>query len=242
MTPLDFREALALPASANVDRRVPKRAFIEQIKGVADRKAFDTLVDRLDWQASLSPGSIGVMAASDADKAVEEIQLFTLATRREPTQRLAQVIHQALPYPLVLISHWPHAAAIRLSLLPIHHTEPKLLSVGLQPGAALEAFLQSLALSQLPRSDLAALYDGLVERALALLAAQVSGGAYRLPANADDAASRRQALADYMTTDAAYRSIKSAAEREKRLAQGVELGTRARSAKLALDAARRALL
>lgn len=242
MTPSDFRAAMRLPASANVDRWVPKNAFMEQMKGVSDRKQFDLAVERLDWLATLSPGSVGVATATVGERQVEEVQLFALTARREPTQRLLQIIHQTLPYPLVLLTHWPDATAARLSLLPSYRPQADLLRVDLLPGEAEVALGRSVALDGLPRADLAVLYDSLVERAQALWASQLSDGPFRLPANAAQAAERVAALDTYLQAEANYRALKSAAAKEKRLAQAVELGAKARAAKIALDAARLALL
>lgn len=234
------RAALNLPPAATVDRWVPKSTFMEQIAGPADRKQFDQAVERLDWLAALAPGTVGVATATMGEVAVEEVQLFTLTLRREPTRRLLQVVHQALPYPLVTVSHWPGAAAPRLSLWA-RYRPASLIAIDLADGPAAAGLIASLDLARLPRTDLAALYDGLVERAEALWASQLSGGPFRLAATAEAASARTQGIAAYLAAEAEWRRIKALAKREKRLAQAVELGDKARQAKAAMDAAAAAL-
>lgn len=235
MTPSDFRKALHLPPSADVDRRVPKNAFLEQIKGTAVRKLFDTTVERLDWLATLSPASIGVATAGFDSGAVEELLLFTLSARNEPTQRLLQVIHQSLPYPLLLVTHWPHGAAARLSLLPRYRPSPALHTIDLVPCPATSAFGDAIALAALPSANLATLYDGIIERVQALLASQISASPFRLTANAEQAKQRASALEAFAKAEAEYRSLKAAATREKRLARAVELGAMTAKAKKSME-------
>lgn len=235
MTPSDFREALRLPQSANVDRRVPKNAFLEQIKGTGDRKLFDTTVERMDWLATLSPASIGVATASFDSGAVEELLLFTLSARKEPTQRLLQVIHQSMPYPLLLVTHWPHGAATRLSLLPRYAHSAALITSDLVPCPTTSAFGDALALAGLPSTNLAVLYDGLIERVQALLASQISDSPFRLAANAEQAKQRTSALEAFAKAETEYRSLKAAAAKEKRLARAVELGAMTAKAKISME-------
>lgn len=240
MTPDDFRQALALPAAADVDRRVPKNAFMEQIKGTTDRKQFDQIVERIDWLATLAPGTIGVSAAVVDGQAVEEVQLFAATFRREPTKRLLQVIHQTLPYPLILLCRWADQPHARLSLLPGYRPDDGI-AIDLVLNERTEAFPASLDLSRLPRTDLAALYDGLVERAQALWASDITGANFRVPATGSDASTRKEALAAYLTAEAEWRKLKAQVRNEKRLAQAVELGDKARRAKLAMDEAAKGL-
>lgn len=242
MTPSDFREALRLPQSADVERRVPKNAFLEQIKGTADRKLFDTTVERLDWLATLSPASIGVATASVDSGVVEELLLFTLSARKEPTQRLLQVIHQSMPYPLLLVTQWPHGKAARLSLLPRYSPSPALLTADLVPCPATSAFGEAIALAGLPSTNLATLYDGFIERVQALLASQISDSPFRVAANAEQAKQRASALEAFAKAEAEYRSLKAAASREKRLARAVELGAMTARAKTSMEATIRELI
>ncbi len=235
MSPDAVRAAMRLPPDADVDRRVPKNAFMEQIKGLADRKQFDAVVERMDWLATLSPGTVGVAAGQGDHAPIEEVQVMSLTARRDVPRRLLQVIHAALPYPLVLLTMSPSAEACVWSVLPGYRSAGQLVSIPMLPDPATSGFAASIDLARLPRADLGLLYDGLVERSQAVVAARLSGSGFRLPANADEAQARVAALADYAKADAAYRTIRSALSKEKRLAQAVELGEKARQAKHALD-------
>lgn len=240
MTVEAVRLALNLPAAAAVDRWVPKNAFMEQIAGAADRKQFDLMVERLDWLAALAPATIGVATATVGEAVVEEVQLFALTLRKEATRRLLQVVHQTVPYPIVMVSHWPGGSAPRLSLWARHRSDPVIaLDLTIKPET--EAFLSALNLASLPHTDLAALYDGLIERAHALRASQLSGGLFRLPASAEEALARQQAISAYLDAEAEWRRLKALAKAEKRLARAVELGDKARQAKAAMSAAATAL-
>lgn len=241
MNPDALVEAFNLPDKARVRRWIQKKALSEQVTGTQDRRLIEAGIERLDWLATLSPATIGVAAQSGEADVVSEIQLLALTARKEPSRRLLDVIHRAIPYPVVLASTWPGGAMPRLSLLARHHAIVLAFALDLDPTPASRAFLASLDLAGLPRTGLAALYDGIVERAEALWAARVSGGAFRLAQGVEEVERRSKAIDAYRIAEIFWRSKRSTAKIEKRLAHAVALGEEVRQAKAAMDVAAAAL-
>ena len=102
--------------------RIAKKDLIELGAATAtDRKLIDTVVDRLDWMATLSPASIGVAAGSDDERPVPAIQLLVLSVRAEPALRLLTVIHRAIPVPVVLVTSY--GTTSQVSLAPLRRAE-----------------------------------------------------------------------------------------------------------------------
>lgn len=244
VTPQHIRDALALPPGGAAARRLPKDVFAQHgAANAADRKAIDKVIERLDWWATLSPSTIGIAAGTDEDRPVPAIQLLAMTAREPPTQRLLTMVHRAIPVPVILLTALPGAGGTRLSLAPLRRAErvgdkmvverlvaaPDLIDTD---EAATSALIDSLALTRLPQRNLAALYEGLIERAEALEVARLSGGAFRLT---DDPAARREALARYGDAEAEWAALRALAKKEKVLSKQVALGTRVRELRQKAD-------
>jgi hypothetical protein len=246
MIPDDIVAAFALPAGAIRPTRIHKTVLNERgAPTAADRKLIDATIDRLDWVATLSPASIGVAAGDGA----AAIQLLTLSVRTAPPQRLLTLIHRAIPIPVVLVTAFENGVRVSLaSLRPAERIQGEMVVERLvvapeisAPTAASSAFLASLAVVGLPRVSLGRLYEGLMWRTEAFMAAVISGAAFRLPVTAADAEARRVALAQYAAVAAECAKARAAARSEKQLARQVTLAETARIVKTRLDAAMSAL-
>jgi hypothetical protein len=239
ITPADIRDALALPPMSAPSRRLPKSVLAQHgAANSADRKLIDSAIERLDWWATLSAGTVGITAGMDDERPVPAIQLLAMAARTEPSQRLLTLIHRAIPVPIILATALPGNVGTWLSLAPLRRAEriadqmvverlvvvPDLTAPD-EPVTA--AFLASLALPALPQTNLAALYTALIERAETLEAARLSRSPFLLPVNEEAAASRRDVLAQYAAAHAEWLTVRGAARREKRLADQVALGSQA---------------
>lgn len=230
-------EAFALPPAARVDRRIPKTALIDHgATRKPDARLVETGIARLDWLAELSPATIAIPAR--ADPPAPAVNILCLTPHGPAPLRLLELIHRAIPAPILLLIA---DDAPRLSLAPRRLgedrrtlvTEAVILS---PPLPAPDGFLRSLPLSGLPQADIGALYDGLVVRVEAWIAASISGTPFRLPLSLAEAVARRQALAQWRLADTAWQEAARAARREKRLGHAVALGEVARQKRLALQA------
>lgn len=248
ITPADVRAALALPPMVAPARRLPKDVLAQHgAANPADRKLIDSAIERLDWWATLSPGTVGIAAGIDGERPVPAIQLLALTARVEPTQRLLTLVHRAIPVPIILATALPGNSGTRLSVAPLRRAERvanqmviERLTVApdltVRSDTATSAFLSSLALPALPQTTLAALYGALIERAEALAVARITDAPFQLLADPALVTARRDALARYGQAEAEWLATRSAAKRENRLAQQVVLGNQARALKDRLEA------
>ena len=107
--------ALALPPDARVDQRVPKKLLLEQgAPTAADKRRIQDGIEEMIWIAALKPTNIGVPAFRDEVREYLEIAVLTATLRAaaKPT-RLVELIHRAIPYPLVLVA--AHGDTVSLS-------------------------------------------------------------------------------------------------------------------------------
>ena len=155
--------ALALPPDARVDQRVPKKLLLEQgAPTAADKRQIQDGIEELLWVAALKPTNIGVPAFRDDVREYLEIAVLTATLRAaaKPT-RLIELIHRAIPYPVVLVA--AHGDTVSLSLAHKRWSQGETGKVVIEdvrrtapfrpdaPTAEEASFLASLALSGLPQ-------------------------------------------------------------------------------------------
>lgn len=99
--------ALGLPEGAAVGRRIPKKMLLDTAAPtVADKRAITDGIDDLHWLAALKPGTVGIPAYRDEVREYLEIAILSIALRPEASAgRIAELVHRAIPYPVLLIAH-----------------------------------------------------------------------------------------------------------------------------------------
>ena len=245
-----FLSALDLPAGCRVDQRVPKKLLMEHgAPTAADRRCIADGVEEVHWLAALKPTTIGVPIFRDDVREYLEIAVLSAALRADAKAgRLAELIHRAVPYPVFLM----HTHGERLALSMAHKRwsqgeagatvlDGELviaeLSLGEREGFG-QAFQASLALARQPRAHLFALYQGWMDKLLALLVARVTGAFSESPVQA---AARQEALRECARLDAAIARLRAAAAKEKQVARQVDLNLELKRVERQLAAARQRL-
>lgn len=225
--------ALALPSSSLVGRRVPKKMLAEQgAPTVADKRQLQDGIEELTWHAALKPRTIGVPIFKNAEREYLEIAVLTALFRPQArVSRLIELLHRAVPYPVLLISE--HGKNCHLSLAHKRWAQNEggkvvvndLRTVTFADGIFNpqdKSFLASLELAQLPSENLHALYDGLLARIIALESAQITGS-YRVPAGANELAELRNNLEVLSHSARQLASLRAEARKEKQINRRVEL-------------------
>ena len=224
-------DAFGLPPSARVDMRVPKKMLAEQgAPTAADKRIILDGIDELQWFAACKPATIGVPSFKDDTREYLEIATVGCAFRPDAkTARLIELIHRAIPYPVLLITTDAEGAALSLA-----HKRPaereagrivvdRVVTTGPIGSSAFDqAFLASLALVRQPRHNLNTLYDGWLARVEALQAAKVSG-AYLATDDKDAVQRRREALETHTRLQREIALLRAKAGCEKQMKGRVDL-------------------
>ncbi len=228
--------ALRLPPDTRVDQRVSKKLLLEQgaAPTAADRRNLQDGLEELLWVAALKPGNVGVPAFRDPTRDYAEVAVLSTTLRASArVPRLHELIHRAIPYPVVLVSR-QSGGAMTFSLAQKRRSEAETDRTVLEgvesttllapdaPAPAEAAFLASLAVTAQPARDLFALYGGWLERVVALEAARVTGqfsfgeqpGAYR---------ARREALDTRLDLQRQIARLRAQAVKERQVNRRVEL-------------------
>ena len=238
MTSFDPFAALTLPSEALIDRRVPKTLLIENGAFAAgDRRRIREGIEELRWLAALKPATVAIAEYQDDKREYLEIAVLKLALRAtERGERIVELIHRAVPYPVFLIVRREGTPELSLahkrrSLGEAGRTviDGEIVVAGVCDDCSsqlLMAFRDELALARQPRSTLLDLYQGWIDTVQAFRAAAVTGE-FRLPQTTAAAADREAALRDYRWLEDRIASMQSAARKEKqmsrRAAMNVEL-------------------
>lgn len=252
MNAADLIAALELPASARVDQRVPKKLLVENgAPTAADKRRINEGIEEVHWLAALKPTTIGVPELRDAAREYLEIAVLSAVLRAgAQANRLAELIHRAVPYPVFLIVSQGDALALSLAHKRWSQGEAGAtvldgtlvvadLGAG-QDASVGQAFVSALSMARQPRANLYALYQGWLDTVVALLAAQVTG-AFVLVQSPEQAAARHNALAECERLEAKMDGLRAAAAKEKQVARQVELNLELKRAQAQLAIGRERL-
>ena len=225
--------ALALPPETRVEQRVPKKLLVENgAPTAADKRQINEGIEEILWHAALKPANLGVPAFRDSVREYLEIAILTVTFRpAAKPARLVELIHRAIPYPLLLAAR--HGETVSLSVAHKRWSQGESGKIVIEefratapfqtenPTTEETQFLAHLSVVGLPQTDLFALYQSWLDAILTLEAAQISG-AFR-PATAEHSAALRDNLDARAQALRDLALLRAQAEKETQLNRRVEL-------------------
>jgi len=238
VTAEDIVAALDLPDAASVGQRVPKRLLIENgAPTAADKRRINEGIEEIVWLAALKPTTIGVPDYRDATREYLEISVLRMAlhAQAKPT-RLIELVHRAIPYPVLLIfvqadsvgisaahKRWSEGETGKTVLDgEVFTTLADLATPPREPGDDVwQEFCAALALGRQPRSSLLALYEGWIGALIACNAARITGKLV-LPTSTAESIAWRDALCEYTRLETETSRVRSLAENEAQVSRQVE--------------------
>ncbi|CAM8660706.1 Protein of unknown function DUF4391 [Comamonadaceae bacterium] len=245
--------ALRLPADATVGQRVPKKMLTENLscRGTAtsaDRKLLQEQIDEITWVAALKPTNAGIPVYQDEVRSYLELAVLNVRLRHggqfdakaakvsPSVTRLAELVHRAIPYPVLLVLD--DGTHIYLTLVHIRWAQKEAdkavldgdliqgvfghngsTAASVMDAGTMSAFLDAMDLSKQPRTDLLTLYQGWMDTLSAWQAAAVTGRFECV--SPQQATARRAALRRCHELDAQISSLRAAAGKEKQMARQV---------------------
>ena len=257
MTPQDIVLALGLPDSCRVDQRVPKKLLVENgAPTAADKRQINDDIEEIQWVAALKSNTIGVAEYRDDVREYVEIVILTVMLRatddkQAKVARLAELVHRAVPYPVLLLLHSGQRVTLSLAHKRWAQNEADkvvldgdVVSVALPDeaplAATLSAFTQAMALTNQPKVTLFGIYQGWMDSVQALLAARLTG-TFKAADSPEQTAARRQALQECERLEIEATRLRTQAAKEKQLARQVELNLALKRVQAQLATARQQL-
>ncbi len=239
-------DKMALPPACRLGKRVFKKLFHENAQlGITDKKAFNEDIDNIIWQYTLKPSTIPIRPYEDDQREYHEVAILQVNLKTlNRTRRIAEVVHRAIPYPLVVVFAYEKSCALSLAHKRFSQAEKGaivaeefLLTDWIDlsaPTAIQQAFVDSLSISALPHTHFFALYSALADRVIALDCARLSGK-YRLESIAEKREARRQRLARCLEMEAQICELKAAIKAEAAFNRQVDLNTKIKTLEKALQ-------
>ena len=236
---------LGLPDAARLGKRIHKKLFFENADlSAADRRAFTEDIDTVTWQYTLKPSTINVNAYRDDERDYGELAVVhaTLKSAKHAA-RLAERIHRAIPYPLLLVLTYNGQWALSTA-----HKRASRAEAGVTvaedirttrwieadtPTDVEQAFAASLGLDALPQTDFYALYAAWHQRLIALACARLSGR-FHLPAEHETRSAQRERLAECHQLENDIARLRAEINKETRFNRQVELNTRIKGLEVTL--------
>lgn len=252
MTLDDLIAALGIPAGAMVNQRVPKTLLVKNgAPTAADKCLINEGVEAVQWLAALKATTIGVPEYRDSMREYLEITVLRADLRAGANaNRLAELIHRAIPYPVFLVTQQDSdfslsLAHVRWSLAQVGETvlDGNIVITKDLAGVREEiarAFLKALSFLAQPRGSLYTLYQGWADTLLALEAARITG-AFRVAGGVEDSEERREALLACAQLEAEINRLRAAARKEKQVAKLVSLNLELKQLEARLESARQRL-
>lgn len=234
MTVADLIAALDLPAGAHVGQRVPKKLLVEHgAPTAADKRRINDGIEDVHWIATLKPTTIGVPLFRNEVREYLEIAVLAATLRADAkVGRLVELIHRAVPYPVLLIVSQGDRLALSLAHkrwsqgeagVTVLDGDVVTTELVTGDGDGYNAlFRESLALTRVPRAHLQALYQGWMNALLALMAARLTGS-FTPAGSPERAAARQDALRECERLDTEIARLRAAAAKERQVARQVEL-------------------
>lgn len=244
MSAAEILNALDLPTGSRVDQRIPKTLLVDNgAPTAADKRLINDGVERLQWHAAIKPTNSGIPEYRDEARHYVEIAVLELTLRPgAKAERLVELTHRCVPYPVVLIAdttslsmvhkRWSQGETDRVVLDGDVVTAQPYLS----DDVSTATFLDSLAIRGQPQGSLKALYQGWIDTALALQAAAHTGTFQPAP-TAELASARRDALKECATIEAEMTSLRVTALKTKQVARRAEVNLELQRLKLRHTAA-----
>ena len=245
--------ALRLPAEATVGQSVPNKMLAENLTSrstatIADRKLLHEQIEEVTWVAALKPTNAGIPVYQDEVRSYLELavlsvrlregsQLAPIPAKVSPSvARLAELVHRAIPYPVLLVLdddarlylslvhiRWAQKEADKAVLdgdliqgVFVHNGSP---AASVMDADTVNAFINAMDLSKQPRTDLLTLYQGWMDTLSAWQAAAVTGRFECV--SPQQAMARRATLRRCHELDAQISSLRAAASKEKQMARQV---------------------
>jgi hypothetical protein len=178
---------MMIPESCRLGKRVYKRLFHENAKlSATDKKALRDDVDTILWQYTFKPTTIPIQPYEDDQREYHEVALLQVNLKQTGrVNRLAKIVHRAIPYPIFVVFVSDTTCSISLAYKRFSQAEQEaIVAEGFQSTGWLDlsnptenqaAFLESLDMSTWPHTHFFAFYRAAMDRVIALACAEHSG-------------------------------------------------------------------
>jgi hypothetical protein len=228
-------ESLKIPANCYVGKKVHKKLFYKNAKLLsADKKAFQEHLDAVTWIYALKQDNTSLKVYVDKQREYTEISILLINLKQTGTaERIIDLIHRAIPYPLLLICRFQETVLFSIAPKRFSMAEKGVIVVKevlnsgwikLDSILSMElAFIISLAINAKTYLNFFDLYSGW-EASFVALACSRHTGKFLIKHN--NTQERKELLEKCLALQGEINSIRSVIKKETQMNKKVELNTK----------------
>ena len=225
---------LNIPEKCLIEKRVYKKLFFENTKMTAtDKKWFTKDVDSIHWMYALKPNSTLIHAVKEKHYTYDEIAVLEVELDQDDhCNRLADIIHRVIPYPLLIAfkgEDW-----VRLSVAD------KRFNLADNQAATLEelwvtnrfheerlneierAFLKQMSYDKQPRLNLKRFYRGWIDTFISYKTARITGE-FMMPDSPEGKQKQVEALQSYRKLEQQITDLRTKLKKQDAFNEKVKL-------------------
>jgi hypothetical protein len=219
----------------------------------SDRRLLTEGIAEAYWLAALKPSTVAVPPWRDDVRDYLELAVLTVELRASHAkavqrQRLSELIHRAVPYPVLLFVLSQDLVELSLVHKRAAQNEAgrvvldgEMISLVLgEEQPVPEGLLAALGMDRQPSQHMMAFYQGWIDTVISAHAARVTGH-FVIAATPDQAASRRAALQEHQRLEHEAARLQALAANESQMAKRVEHNLALRKVQSKLLAAKKNL-
>jgi len=232
---------LRIPQECYVGKRIFKKLFYDNARfNSSEKKAFQEHLDYVTWLYALKPDNIGIKGYADQEREYLETSVLMVQLKESKSaERLINLIHRAIPYPLLLICRFQEAVMLSIALKRFNLAEKgaivaeELLSSGwinlnaVSPNEM--TFLKSLAIDDRRYLNFLELYQGWEASFIAYACSKHSGN---LKIEYCHNVERKELLDKCLYLQSEINSLRSKIKKETQMNKKIELNTKINELKL----------
>jgi len=234
-------ECLKIPAHCYVAKKVYKKLFYDNAKLLtADKKAFQEHLDVVTWIYALKQDNTSLKAYVDDVREYPEISILLVSLKQTGTaERIVNLIHRAIPYPLLLICSHQDTVMFSIALKRFSLAEKGTIIVeevlnsgwiNLESISSNElSFIRSLAIDTKLYLSFLDLYKGWEASLIALACSKHTG---KLLIKHDSTIERKELLERCLALQGEIAYLRSAIKKETQMNKKVDMNTRINELKL----------
>ena len=244
--PEQLYAAMGIPEGCRLGKRIFKKLFHENSElGTTDKKAFKDDIDKVTWMFKLEPNSVLIPALANDEREYLEVAVLQVDCKTQKrTGRIAQIIHRAIPYPLMIVFSYESLVLISLAHKRFSQSEKGAIVaeefhnsdwVDLTcPSDVQTSFLNSLELKSVPHTNLFAFYSSVVDRMTALECSRLTG-TWSQNENREDYALRRKSMAKCRELEMEISGLRAEIKKEEQFNRRVELNVKIKELEVSLN-------
>ena len=244
--PEQLYTAMGIPDDCRLGKRIFKKLFHENSQlGATDKKAFKDDINKVIWMFKLEPNSVSIPAFTNDEREYLEVAVLQVDCKTQKrSSRIAQIIHRAIPYPLMIVFSYESSILISLAHKRFSQSEKGAIVADefhnsdwidlTSPSDVQTSFIESLKLTSLPHTNLFAFYGGVIDRMTALDCSRLTG-AWSLKENPQDYALRRESIAKCRELEAEISGLRAEIKKEEQFNRRVELNVKIKELEASLD-------